>query len=421
MDVGHADGWPSRAELKMDGLRQQRRHGSRSTGSGAGGPLIRAPARMPGAPAGQRPEKNNSPEVGTVQALQGVSVFQVEGYNLNANASLIQLRSTVDKIRQLGGAWHCLVVVVVSDDPSFLAAFTHLSLRRHALRWSTRILVLTRLPLSHLGGLHGLLSTRNAMLLLAHPDEKAVRSVGVYVSSPYSSPSARPRKVDTWTPNTTWTRATHLFPEKFLVFGSAPTLTIGIELMPQHKLSWEEDPHAPDGRRLVYTGTLDKTVQYFAKGMNFTRRFAKAAGPPTPSALCASSYSKDAESGMFKEVAELEQKGRLEFHTQSQFLESLSTLVRVGHHVLVIGDITIKSLVASMMALLDSGLLRYWAQDVPNFTRCHNIPKRVMLFTTLSTINLWGMFVVWIVGMAGGTMVWCAELLIRPTSQRASS
>ncbi|MPC64715.1 hypothetical protein E2C01_058835 [Portunus trituberculatus] len=76
---------------------------------------------------------------------------------------------------KLGGMWHCLVVVVVSDDPAFLSAFAHLSLRRHALRWSTRILVFTRLSLSHLGGLHALLSNRNAMLLLAHRDKKAIR------------------------------------------------------------------------------------------------------------------------------------------------------------------------------------------------------------------------------------------------------
>ena len=62
------------------------------------------------------------------------------------------------------------------------------------------------------------------------------------------------------------------------------------------------------------------------------------------------SFFQDVESGMFKEVAELEQKGRLEFHTQSQFLESLSSLVRIGHHVLVIGDITIRSLVASYVS-----------------------------------------------------------------------
>ena len=64
------------------------------------------------------------------------------------------------------------MVVVVSDDQAFLAAFAHLSLRRHALKWSTRILVITQLPLSLLTGLHGLLSYRNAMLLLVYLNQK---------------------------------------------------------------------------------------------------------------------------------------------------------------------------------------------------------------------------------------------------------
>ena len=75
----------------------------------------------------------------------------------------------------MGELWHCLVVVVVSDDPTFLAAFAHLSLKRHALKWSTRILVLTHLPLSQLGGLHDLLSSRNAMLLHAEEDKETIR------------------------------------------------------------------------------------------------------------------------------------------------------------------------------------------------------------------------------------------------------
>ena len=75
----------------------------------------------------------------------------------------------------MGGAGHCLVVVVVSDDPAFLTAFAHLSLRRHALRWSTRILVLTRLPLSHLSGLDELFSNRNAMLLHLQEAKATVR------------------------------------------------------------------------------------------------------------------------------------------------------------------------------------------------------------------------------------------------------
>ena len=69
------------------------------------------------------------------------------------------------KFPQMSQLWHCLALVVVSDDPIFLAAFAHLSLKHHALRWSMRILVLTRLPFSQIGGLHKLLSSRNAMLL----------------------------------------------------------------------------------------------------------------------------------------------------------------------------------------------------------------------------------------------------------------
>lgn len=75
----------------------------------------------------------------------------------------------------MGELLHCLALAVVSDDAAFLASFAHLSLRRHALRWSTRILVLTRLPLIALGVLHDLLSSRNAMLLLLREDKRAIR------------------------------------------------------------------------------------------------------------------------------------------------------------------------------------------------------------------------------------------------------
>ena len=75
----------------------------------------------------------------------------------------------------MGELWHCLVLVVVSDDSTLLAAFAHLSLKRHALRWSTRILVLTRLPLNQIDGLHDLLSSKNAMLLHAKEENKSFR------------------------------------------------------------------------------------------------------------------------------------------------------------------------------------------------------------------------------------------------------
>ena len=42
----------------------------------------------------------------------------------------------------------------------------------------------------------------------------------------------------------------------------------------------------------------------------------------------------------------LEEEGRLEFHTQTQYLKSLNTLVRGGHHVVVDVDINLRSLIA---------------------------------------------------------------------------
>lgn len=53
-------------------------------------------------------------------------------------------------------------------------------------------------------------------------------------------------------------------------FSSAPTLTVGIELIPHHRLSWVEDASVPDGRVLKFTGYADIIVKYFAQAMNFT-------------------------------------------------------------------------------------------------------------------------------------------------------
>lgn len=75
----------------------------------------------------------------------------------------------------MGELSHCLGLVVASDDQTFLTDFGHLLLRSHALRWSTRLLILTRLRLSEVDGLHGLLSSRNAMLMRSREGERDMR------------------------------------------------------------------------------------------------------------------------------------------------------------------------------------------------------------------------------------------------------
>ena len=46
---------------------------------------------------------------------------------------------------------------------------------------------------------------------------------------------------------------------------------------------------------------------------------------------------------MYHEVAELEKEGRLEFHTLPQMKESMNTLVRSGHHVIIDTDVSLKN------------------------------------------------------------------------------
>ncbi|XP_045123996.1 uncharacterized protein LOC123511953 [Portunus trituberculatus] len=209
-------------------------------------------------------------------AARGVILFQVKADSVTNTTMQTHLGEAVDKIRQLGQLWHCLVVMVVSDDQTFLVTFAHLSFKQYALMWKTRSIIFTRLPHSQLRGLHALLSNRNVMLLRPLERRGTLREIGVYVESPYSDPStARPRRVATWRPNTTWTPDSSLqfFPEKFMVFSPAPTLKVAIELLPYHRMSWEEDTSVPEGRRLHVTGSMDETVKYLAQAMNFTYRY----------------------------------------------------------------------------------------------------------------------------------------------------
>ncbi|KAK8384771.1 hypothetical protein O3P69_014372 [Scylla paramamosain] len=187
-------------------------------------------------------------ELEVTQAPRGVRVLRAVGGSVNgSDASHGRLRETVDGVRE-----------VLLDVP----------------RWSTRILVLTRLPLSHLGGLHGLLSNRNAMLLRIqdHKTSRSVRRVDVFVWQPYSAPGSTPLRVATWTPHGRLTLASHmsLFPDKFSVFSSAPRLKVVVEVLPAHSVSWVDDAGEPGGRRLEYTGYISDVVKHFATRMNFT-------------------------------------------------------------------------------------------------------------------------------------------------------
>ncbi|XP_045124013.1 LOW QUALITY PROTEIN: glutamate receptor ionotropic, kainate 5-like [Portunus trituberculatus] len=153
-------------------------------------------------------------------------------------------------------------------------------------------------------------------------------------------------------------------------------------------------------------------------------------------------FIRDVKHGQFREVAELEDKGRLLFHTQQEMREGLDTLVRRGRHVLIDVDINLKSrqcdfyisrdgflpLSSAMMTqktnplvhgfnkrfhtAKDQGLITYWMENVPNFTQCENIPKKMVVNSNIFLHNIWGMFAVLAGGLAAGVLVLCTEVLL---------
>lgn len=61
-----------------------------------------------------------------------------------------------------------MAVVVVSDEPSLLAAWTEQALESGLLAWPTLLLALTALPPPRLTHLHGAFSQANAALVVSN-------------------------------------------------------------------------------------------------------------------------------------------------------------------------------------------------------------------------------------------------------------
>ncbi|XP_071548112.1 probable glutamate receptor [Panulirus ornatus] len=164
-------------------------------------------------------------------------------------------------------------------------------------------------------------------------------------------------------------------------------------------------------------------------------------------------YMRSVESGIFREVADLEKEARMIFRKQSEFPDAMDTLVKQGDHVLIVVTIDLKMymsrhftqtgecyfygskeeflpLIGSMitpkdspllpalneriMNVMEAGLFYYWMRrDEPNSTICYNSPTKIAVETPLALSNIWGMFVVLMVGYALGLFVLCLEWLRR--------
>ncbi|XP_071532997.1 glutamate receptor-like [Panulirus ornatus] len=177
------------------------------------------------------------------------------------------------RLRKL--SW-CVTVVVVSDDPAFLATVAKRSFRHPLLAWPTRLLGVTRLPLMALHDLHRTFAQRNAMMITVDSTPASPRC-SVYIHVPYSLPGSRPLMVATWTPKRGLTLTTHLqlFPDKFNKFLQRPSLVVTSEQFASHRLVMVDDPMAPGGKRVTFVGTMEKFINYLSTALNFTYTYVR--------------------------------------------------------------------------------------------------------------------------------------------------
>ncbi|XP_069941779.1 glutamate receptor-like [Cherax quadricarinatus] len=171
-------------------------------------------------------------------------------------------------------SWH-VTVVVTSDDPAFLTAFANITYNSSLLVAETKLLAVTRLPLSQLDSLQKTFSLKNAMLLV-NSNSNTLRS-SLYIYLPYSAPCSPAVKVADWTPQRGLVLTSHLplFPHKFSKFAHKPNLRVVSVEFTSHNLVLLDDPEAPGKKRITFQGIMANVNDYIAQGLNFTYTYVR--------------------------------------------------------------------------------------------------------------------------------------------------
>ncbi|XP_037782037.1 uncharacterized protein LOC119578541 [Penaeus monodon] len=209
----------------------------------------------------------------------GVGLFESAMDYEHINGTEATIARLVGEARRIRKSSWCVSVVVLSDDPAFLASFAESSLRGRLLVWATRLLVVTRLPLQELRRLVSSSWTFSMMnaVVIHREDEKVGWRVYAYL--PYSPAGSRMVHVASWTPRKGLVikPPLALFPEKFSNFYGALVNVTGLPYPPYWDVVGEEE--APDGtKREVYTGTDYRLLQTVAETLNFTFQVIPTSG-----------------------------------------------------------------------------------------------------------------------------------------------
>ncbi|XP_069939957.1 probable glutamate receptor [Cherax quadricarinatus] len=196
----------------------------------------------------------------------GVGVYKMTRDG-NTNVTRAQLSWVVHQARQLRQVSWCVTVVVVSDDSAFLADVTKWGVKGSLLAWSTKLLIVTRLPLPQLHQIYSTFSMTNSMLLIVEDILKMLRC-SVYIYLPYSSARDSAIRLAIWSPQHGLTLTTSLpvFPDKYIRFLRRPTLAVAME-----GFYLREAGKVQEGVRHHYV------MDYLAQGLNFTYKYVSPA------------------------------------------------------------------------------------------------------------------------------------------------
>ncbi|XP_071547657.1 glutamate receptor U1-like [Panulirus ornatus] len=213
-------------------------------------------------------------ELGALQAEMGLMVFEVPAKHDSSNTTQVQLSWLVGEARQLLQASGRVMVVVASDDPTFLAAATETFQKARLLTWSNRLLAVTRRPLQDLPHLYASFSITNAILVIVATPAPLSRCK-MYVHMPYRPREAKLILLGSWSTRRGLTLATDLplFPEKFSKFAYGPSFVAVAE---QYSSYVEKDPAWKPGQPLDYRGPVIQLLDVLAKTLNFTYTFVQS-------------------------------------------------------------------------------------------------------------------------------------------------
>ncbi|XP_071545434.1 probable glutamate receptor [Panulirus ornatus] len=206
---------------------------------------------------------------------RGSSVQEVTVKGQDAQVLGKQLfRVVANALRLRQSSW-CVTVVVVSDDPVFLAVFMESSVKSLLLVWSTKLLVVTRLSLPQLHHLHTSFSTTNTVLLVVD-DNQGPLEFHAYVHLPYSPPDNQPLQAASWTPERGLPPTAHhkLFPDKYNTLLYGPTLVVTAEeYLPHTALVRKDDGDAASSP--LFQGPMVHLMEILANTMNFTYNYIR--------------------------------------------------------------------------------------------------------------------------------------------------